>query len=94
MKNKIYGVAFPQLHALAIADLDGDSLPDLVTGKRKGAHGIGFSDVDSPAVPYWFRLTRPQGHHRLGRPAIEPRLLFPDGIAGKDASGREPGRAE
>ncbi|MEO6097853.1 MAG: VCBS repeat-containing protein [Fibrobacteria bacterium] len=55
-----YGVAFSQLHALAIADLDGDGLKDLVTGKRKGAHGNGVSDVDSPAVLYWFRLTRPQ----------------------------------
>ena len=56
-----YGAAFSQLHALAIADLDGDGLTDLVTGKRKGAHGNGVSDVDSPAVLYWFRLTRPQG---------------------------------
>jgi hypothetical protein len=56
-----YGAAFSQLHALAVADLDGDGLMDLVTGKRKGAHGNGVSDVDSPAVLYWFRLTRPQG---------------------------------
>jgi hypothetical protein len=56
-----YGVAFSQMHALALADLDGDGLMDLVTGKRKGAHGNGVSDVDSPAVLYWFRLTRPSG---------------------------------
>ncbi|MEO7777426.1 MAG: VCBS repeat-containing protein [Fibrobacteria bacterium] len=56
-----YGAAFSQLHALAVADLDGDGLRDLITGKRKGAHGNGVSDVDSPAVLYWFRLTRPAG---------------------------------
>ncbi len=57
-----YGLAFSQLHALAFADLDGDGLEDIVTGKRKGAHGNGLgADVDSPAVLYWFRLTRPPG---------------------------------
>lgn len=56
-----FGAAFSQLHALALADMDGDGLKDLVTGKRKGAHGTGVADVDSPAVLYWFRLTRPAG---------------------------------
>lgn len=60
-----YGAAFSQLHALAVADLDGDGLKDLITGKRKGAHGNGVSDVDSPAVLYWFRLTRPAGQVRF-----------------------------
>lgn len=56
------GVAFAQLHALALADLDGDGLKDIITGKRKGAHGNGLgSEVDSPAVLYWFRLSRPSG---------------------------------
>jgi hypothetical protein len=56
-----YGAAFSQLHALAAADLDGDGLKDIITGKRKGAHGAGVADIDSPAVLYWFRLTRPAG---------------------------------
>jgi hypothetical protein len=56
-----YGAAFSQLHALAMADLDGDGVKDLVTGKRKGAHGNGLADIDSPAVLYWFRLTQPAG---------------------------------
>jgi hypothetical protein len=66
-----YGVAFSQMHALALADLDGDGLMDLVTGKRKGAHGNGVSDVDSPAVLYWFRLTRPSGQP----PKFTPHLI-------------------
>ncbi len=66
-----YGAVFSQLHALAIGDLDGDGLIDLVTGKRKGAHGHGLADVDSPAVLYWFRLTRPAGQ----LPRFEPYLI-------------------
>ena len=56
-----YGAAFSQLHSVGLADLDGDGLKDIVTGKRRGAHGNGLSDIDSPAVLYWFRLTRPAG---------------------------------
>jgi hypothetical protein len=66
-----YGAAFSQLHALAMADLDGDGLKDLVTGKRKGAHGNGVADIDSPAVLYWFRLTRPAGQ----TPRFTPYLI-------------------
>jgi hypothetical protein len=57
-----YGVEFTQLHALALADIDGDGLMDIVTGKRFWAHGKKGGDPESdgaPAVLYWFQLTRP-----------------------------------
>jgi len=53
------GVTFSQLHALALADIDGDGLQDVVTGKRRWAHGItGDIDPNAPPVLYWFRLER------------------------------------
>lgn len=54
-----YGVAFSQLHALELADVDGDGLKDIITGKCFWAHGpTGDPDPNAPAVLYWFRLTR------------------------------------
>lgn len=56
----IYGAAFTQPHALALADLDGDGLLDIVTGKRRWAHGP-KGDIEPMAEPvnYWFQLVRP-----------------------------------
>lgn len=54
-----FGVAFSQPHALALADVDGDGLQDIVTGKRMWAHGPN-GDVEPNAAPvvYWFQLKR------------------------------------
>jgi hypothetical protein len=57
-----YGVAFPELHAVAVADVDGDRLPDVVTGNRTWAHGPApAGEVEPPPVLYWFRLVRGPG---------------------------------
>jgi hypothetical protein len=54
-----YGVKFSQMHALALADMDGDGLMDIVTGKRFWAHGPGGDkEPGAPAVLYIFRLVR------------------------------------
>ncbi len=54
-----HGVAFSQLHAIALADIDRDGLQDIVTGKRFWAHGPdGDPEPNAPAVVYWFRLVR------------------------------------
>ncbi|MBL8265557.1 FG-GAP-like repeat-containing protein, partial [Steroidobacter sp.] len=56
------GVNFSQLHALALADMDGDGLQDIVTGKTFWAHGRhGDPGSQDPAVVYWFRLVRSAG---------------------------------
>ena len=53
------GVKFSQLHALRMTDMDGDGVLDLVTGKRRWAHGPN-ADAEPAAAPvlYWFQLKR------------------------------------
>jgi hypothetical protein len=54
-----HGVKFSQLHAMRLVDVDGDGLLDIVTGKRRWAHGP-FKDDEPEAAPvlYWFQLKR------------------------------------
>jgi hypothetical protein len=56
-------VAFTELHALALADLDGDGMPSIVTGKRWWSHGYIYDEnqVDNPPVLYRFKLQRQSG---------------------------------
>lgn len=56
-------VAFTELHALDYADMNGDGLMDIVTGKRYWSHGFRYeeNDVDDPPVVYWFELRRLPG---------------------------------
>lgn len=53
-----YGVAFSQLHALALADVDNDGVADIITGKRFWAHQDHDPGSRDPAVSYWFRTVR------------------------------------
>ena len=58
-KQKMNGVQFSQLHAVALFDMDGDGLKDIVTGKRRWAHGDhGDPDPNGTPVLYWFQLKR------------------------------------
>jgi hypothetical protein len=56
------GIVFSQLHAVDLADINGDGTLDIVTGKRIWAHGPkGDADANAPAVLYWFELKRQGG---------------------------------
>jgi hypothetical protein len=54
------GVTFSELHALTIGDIDGDGIPDIVTGKRHWAHLDSYTDADAHGAPviYWYRTSR------------------------------------
>lgn len=54
-----FGVCFSQPHALAMADLDGDGLQDIIVGKRMWAHPPPKDiEPDAPPVLYWFQQQR------------------------------------
>ena len=66
---------FPDLvsetHALIAADINGDGLKDLVTGKRFWSHGTNEPGSDKPARLYWFQASRSAD----GKIAFTPREI-------------------
>jgi hypothetical protein len=62
-KTHLIDDSFTQTHALCLADINGDGLPDFVTGKRWWAHGPkGDVNPGDPAVLFWFELKRSGGN--------------------------------
>lgn len=53
-----YGLVFSELHSVTLADIDGDGLNDIVTGKTYYSHHQQSPLWDAGAVVYWFRLVR------------------------------------
>ncbi len=51
--------SFSQSHALALVDLDGDGVPELVTGKRYRGHAGADPGSYDPLVVYAYRLPSP-----------------------------------
>ena len=68
------GVAFSQPHALTLADLDGDGLPDIVTGKRRWAHGP-KGDVEPMATPVNYAFILRRDRAAAGGARYLPRLI-------------------
>jgi hypothetical protein len=59
LKHDLFPRLLSQTHSLQCADLDGDGLKDLVTGKRWWAHGPkGDVGASEPAALYWFQARR------------------------------------
>ncbi len=78
-----YGVAFSQLHALALADMDGDGIHDIVTGKRYWAHQDKDPGSLDPVVLYWFQTVREGGTVRF----IPHRIDANSGVGTQVATG-------
>jgi hypothetical protein len=53
-----YGLVFSELHSVNLADMDGDGLQDIVTGKTYWSHHTQSPMWDAGAVVYWFKLVR------------------------------------
>jgi len=53
-----YGLVFSEPHSVNLADIDGDGLKDIVTGKTYYSHHQQSPLWDAGAVVYWFRLVR------------------------------------
>ncbi len=53
-----YGVLFTEPHAVALVDMDGDGLKDIITGKTYWSHHRQSPMWDAGAVVYWFKLVR------------------------------------
>ena len=78
--EQVRGVQFSQPHAMVLADIDGDGLLDIVTGKRHWAHGShGDPEPTAPAVLYWFRLVRDPKTKAV---TFEPHLIDDDSGVG------------
>jgi hypothetical protein len=64
--------SFSQSHSLMLADINGDGLQDIVTGKRFWAHGPqGDINPGDPAMIYWFELKRENGQVRWIRHEVD-----------------------
>ena len=53
-----YALVFSELHSVNLADVDGDGLKDIITGKTYYSHHKGSPMWDAGAVVYWFKLVR------------------------------------
>jgi putative membrane-bound dehydrogenase-like protein len=60
-KTHLIDESIAQTHALILADINGDGLPDLVTGKRYYAHNGRDPGEDEPPEIAWFELKRENG---------------------------------
>jgi len=62
---------FSQTHAIVVADVNGDGLPDCVTGKRFWAHNGHDPGSFQPSVLCWYEQTRHAGKPEWTRHIID-----------------------
>ena len=80
-----YGVHFSQPHAIDLADMDGDGIKDIITGKRFWAHGPkGDAEPNAPAVLYWFKI-----HSSQGEVDLIPHLIDDDSGIGTQVMAKD-----
>ena len=79
LKQDLFPKLVSQTHAMHFVDINGDGLKDLVTGKRKWAHGP-KGDADPAADPclYWFEARKSKD----GIVTFDPHLIDADSGVG------------
>ena len=70
-KSQTIDKTISQTHAVCLADINGDGLPDFVTGKRWWAHTHGDPGIDEPAMLVWYELSRKDGRPAWTRHVID-----------------------
>lgn len=59
VRQELFPKLFSQSHALHFTDVNGDGLPDLITGKRRWAHGpLKDPDPNGACLLYWFEAKK------------------------------------
>jgi hypothetical protein len=86
-----YGVVFTEPHSVALVDMDGDGLKDIVTGKTFYSHHKQSPMWDAGAVVYWFELVRNKDEGgNVYRPSGKPSVDWvPHKIDGEAGIGRQ-----
>lgn len=83
------GVVFTEPHGTAIADMDGDGVPDFIVGKRYWSHLDNYYDPDpyGPAVLYWYKTIRDP--KAPGGARLVPQLIHNRSGAGSDVLAKD-----
>jgi putative heme-binding domain-containing protein len=66
---------FSETHSVVLADINGDGLPDFVTGKRWHSHSGNGPGGNEPAVLRWFELKREQVTDTIAEGRTEMRTV-------------------
>jgi hypothetical protein len=69
------GVAFSELHAMTVADIDGDGIPDIVTGKRYWSHLEGYTGPDPNGSPVLYCYHTVRNPRAPGGAEFVPELI-------------------
>jgi VCBS repeat protein len=77
-----FGLAgFSEPHSLQVGDMDGDGVPDIVTGKMRFAHPLNQGDPDPQGVPYLYVFKTIRNRPSVaGSVTFEPHMI--DNVVG------------